>query len=162
MNNNESRADLNTIADLSRLLRLQKDAVIREGTPTLSLRHDRLARLSSLLHTYRQELADAISQDFGNRAQATSLLYDVLALIASIAHTRAHFPIWSQPDTNPAPAPGVISLVEYQPKGVVGVISPWNFPVQLALGPIVGILAAGNRAMLKPSELTPILSLIHI
>lgn len=158
MNNNESRADLDTITDLPRLLRLQKDAVIREGTPNLSLRHDRLARLSSMLHTNRQELADAISQDFGNRAQATSLLYDVLALIASIAHTREHFPIWSQPDINPAPAPGVISRVEYQPKGVVGVISPWNFPVQLALGPIIGILAAGNRAMLKPSELTPITS----
>jgi len=151
----ESKVDLDTIADLPRLLQSQKIAVIREGTPSLTLRHDRLGRLSALLHANRNQLASAISQDFGNRAQATSLLYDVLALLGSIKHTQEHLPTWSQPDINPSPAPGASSRVEYQPKGVVGVISPWNFPVQLALGPIVGILAAGNRAMLKPSELTP-------
>ncbi len=155
MSNETPASDQTVIADLPRLLKLQKDAVLKDGAPNLALRRDRLARLSALLHDNRHKLADAMSQDFGNRARATSLLYDVLALLGSIAHTREHLHLWMQPDLYPDPAPGAYARVEYQPKGVVGVVSPWNFPVQLAIGPIVGILAAGNRSLLKPSELTP-------
>jgi coniferyl-aldehyde dehydrogenase len=155
MSNEICAADQAAIADMQRLLKLQKQAVLDQGAPSLQLRYDRLDRLSAALHRNRNKLAEAMSQDFGNRARATSLLLDVLALLGSIAHNREHLHLWMQPDLKPDPAPGAYARVEFQPKGVVGVVSPWNVPVQLAIGPIIGILGAGNRSLLKPSELTP-------
>ncbi|MHC8378412.1 coniferyl aldehyde dehydrogenase [Pseudomonas sp. MDT1-16] len=156
MNTDISVGDQTAIADMGRLLTLQRRAVLEQGTPDLKLRLDRLDRLSAALHGNRNQLAEAISHDFGNRARATSLLLDVLALLGSIAHNRANLHEWMKPDVQPDPVPGGQARVEFQPKGVIGVVSPWNVPVQLAIGPIIGILGAGNRALLKPSELTPV------
>lgn len=143
------------IAVMQTLLQRQKTAHLQEGAPSLELRYDRLDRLDALLAGNADKLAQAMSEDFGSRSRQASQLYDVLALRQSIQHCRAHLPQWLQSEHHDAPYPGAELRVDFQPKGVVGVVSPWNFPVQLALGPVVCILGAGNRAILKPSELTP-------
>lgn len=147
--------DEQALTDMRKLLQLQKRAVLDEGIPDLRLRVDRLDRLAALLTSHREEIAEAISEDFGNRPREANLMYDVLALLGSIEHARQHLAGWMQVETYPEPAPGAEARVEFQPKGVIGVVSPWNLPVQLSIGPVIGIVGAGNRAILKPSELTP-------
>lgn len=151
----EPAKDQARIVELERLLKLQKKTCLQQGAPDLQLRRDRLDRLSAALHRNRDKIATAVSQDFGNRAVATSLLLDVLSLLGSIAHNREHLAQWVEPDRQPDPAPGAESWIEFMPKGVIGVVGPWNVPVQLTIGPLIGILAAGNRAIIKPSEFCP-------
>lgn len=143
------------IAEMHRILAAQKKAAIAEGTPSLELRYDRLDRLAALLLGHAEKIAAAISEDFGGRSREATLIYDVAAVLGAIKHTRDHIAAWSQPEIHPSPIPGSEARVEFQPKGVVGIVSPWNFPAQLAFAPLAGIFGAGNRAMLKPSELTP-------
>ncbi|EQB14942.1 coniferyl aldehyde dehydrogenase [Sphingobium lactosutens] len=144
--------------EMKNLLRRQKQAYLSDGYPDLALRLDRLDRLASLLATNSEHIADAISQDFGSHSREASLFYDVVALLESIKHTRAHLAHWMDTEVYSPPYPGTAAHVAFQPKGVIGVVSPWNFPVQLAFGPVIGVLGAGNRAILKPSELTPVTS----
>ena len=105
----------------------------------------------------REEFAAAISDDFGGRARQETLLLEVFPLVDNIRHAIRHVPQWMRP--RPAQAgwqflPGRARVV-YQPLGVVGIIGAWNYPVLLSLSPLVSALAAGNHAMLKPSELAP-------
>jgi coniferyl-aldehyde dehydrogenase len=83
------------------------------------------------------------------------LLADILASVEGLRFNREHLDAWMARPAALEPVPGVKASVEYQPLGVVGIISPWNFPLVLAFGPLASTLAAGNRAILKPSELTP-------
>ncbi len=153
---NENPAERNpTLQDMQRLLDLQKRAHLSEGSPSLALRLDRLDRLATLLTGHAEQIARAVSADFGGRSRENSLFFDVVALLESIKHAKAHIGEWMKPEIQPAPFPGSEAWVEFQPKGVIGVVSPWNFPVQLAFGPVIGILGAGNRTIVKPSELTP-------
>lgn len=144
-----------TEQDMRRLLDRQRQACLAEGSPDLALRLDRLDRLAALLSHHADDIARAVCDDFGGRSRENSLFFDVVALLESIKHSRAHVAEWMKPEVYPAPFPGSEARVEFQPKGVIGVVSPWNFPVQLALGPVIGIFAAGNRTIIKPSELTP-------
>ncbi|MFT4192718.1 MAG: aldehyde dehydrogenase family protein, partial [Comamonas sp.] len=132
-----------------------KQAHLADGPASAELRRDRLARAERLLITHHAELAEAISADYGHRSPYQSLLADVLSSAAALRHAQAHVEAWMQPDEQEAPAPGMQARVQYQPLGVVGIISPWNFPLNLAFSPLAGVFAAGNRALLKPSELTP-------
>ncbi len=144
--------------DLQSVLTVQKKAFLEEGTPDLKKRLDRLRRLAALLLENKDEIAHGLSEDFGHRSREVSLLYDVAVLLSAIDYTKTHLPGWMKPDIKEPPLPGASARVEFQPKGVVGVLSPWNLPYQLAFGPVIDILGAGNRALLKPSELTPITS----
>lgn len=128
-----------------------------EPNPTVEVRRDRLDRLARLLQRHRDELCDAIERDFGGRARMESLVADVFMTLEEVRHARRRVARWMRPRRV---APSWLFLpssarVEYQPLGVVGVISPWNYPVNLALAPLAAALAAGNRVLLKPSELTP-------
>jgi coniferyl-aldehyde dehydrogenase len=125
--------------------------------PTASERRARLKALRAALRAHQDRLAEAISDDFGGRSPFESKLADVLGPVLEINHALGHLGRWMRSRrrrtellfaTNRA-------YVMYQPKGVVGVIAPWNFPVYLALGPLIAALAAGNRAMIKMSEYTP-------
>ncbi len=144
-------ADLPT--RLARMQRAQRDA----GAPSCEQRIANLERLSAALLRKKSVLADAISRDFGNRSRHETYLAEIFVAMEGIAHCKAHVREWMQPSDRDVgwaftPARAEILL---QPLGVVGIISPWNYPVLLALSPLAGALAAGNRALLKPSELVP-------
>lgn len=143
------------------LLQRQQHAFRNDMNPSREVRLERLARLERLLDEAAEaEFADAISQDFGNRSRVETVVAEILFTRTAISQARRHLKSWMKPrrvPTSLAYLPGRSRLLR-QPLGVIGIISPWNYPLQLALAPLVGVLAAGNRAMLKPSELTPRLS----
>jgi coniferyl-aldehyde dehydrogenase len=136
-------------------LEKMKAAHIQEGPAPIELRKDRLLRAIDMLRTNRDAITNAVSEDYGNRSREQTLAADILTSIESLKYNRDHLAEWINAQTVIEPFPGTRAWVEYQPLGVVGVISPWNFPIVLAIGPIASAFAAGNRAMLKPSELTP-------
>ena len=117
-------------------------------------------RCIALLIKYQNEIVEAISKDFGHRSTESSLLADVAGSIGSLKSAKENIKKWVKPEKRKV-TPAILGLlgaklrVEYQPLGTVGVISPWNFPVTLTFGPLGSIFAAGNRAMIKPSEFTP-------
>ncbi|RZJ26780.1 MAG: coniferyl aldehyde dehydrogenase [Haliea sp.] len=123
----------------------------------LALRRDRLQRMARLLETHGGALAQAVQQDFGVRSPQLTEIADMLTLRLMLAGTLKHLAKWMKPVRvrTPIYLQPSRAFLQRQPLGVVGVISPWNYPVQLALGPVITALAAGNRVMLKPSELTP-------
>jgi coniferyl-aldehyde dehydrogenase len=123
----------------------------------LALRLDRLARVQALIDTHGPALADAVQADFGVRSHAMTEVADFLVLRATLAQLRRRLPRWVKPQRVPTPVHLLPAKahIQRQPLGVVGIIGPWNYPLQLTLGPLATALAAGNRVMLKPSELTP-------
>lgn len=147
-------------ARMAALLDIQKRANLIKGAPDARLRKDRLSRLITILMTHKDELLDALDTDFGARSKDMGALTDIVAAINPCKSAIAQLDKWMRPQkrkVTPA-ALGVLGAraeVRYQPKGVVGVMTPWNFPVQLSFDAMAGAIAAGNRVMLKPSELTP-------
>jgi coniferyl-aldehyde dehydrogenase len=110
-----------------------------------------------VLRAERESLAQAISGDFGHRSRHETMIGEVVTTLSSIRHTTKHLRRWMTPErvsVNPPLLPARAEIM-FQPKGVVGIISPWNYPLQLALLPLAQAVAAGNRVMLKPSEKTP-------
>lgn len=143
--------------DLIALLARQREAFTREPYPSLAVRLERLARLQDLLEKHGDRMAQAISADFGNRSLHETAIAETFFVLAGIAHTRKHLKGWMKARRVPTSfhsLPGTSRILP-QPVGVVGVVSPWNYPLQLALAPVVAALAAGNRVLVKPSEVTP-------
>ncbi len=135
----------------------QSAAFAQDSFPDLTARLDRLARLQALMEKHEAAMAQAISADFGQRSRHETLIAESFILLADIAHTVRHLKRWMKPRRVPTAIhflPGSSHIIP-QPLGVVGIISPWNYPLQLAMVPAVAALAAGNRVMIKPSELTP-------
>ena len=125
--------------------------------PPLALRKDRLRRLATLLARHERDFAADISADFGHRSRHETQFAEALVVEASIKHALRHLARWMKPrrvSTQWHFQPGANRLIPL-PLGVVGIVAPWNYPLQLSLAPLVGALAAGNLAMVKPSELTP-------
>ncbi len=151
--------DAATIADLKNVFAAQRAAFLRDGTPSAKLRIDRIDRAIGLLVDHQKAICDAISEDFGCRAYEQSMLLDVFVAIEHLKYCRKHLHQWMKPERRSANLPfnlvGARAEIHYQPKGVVANIGPWNFPVLAAFSPLAPMLAAGNRAMLKVSELTP-------
>jgi coniferyl-aldehyde dehydrogenase len=143
--------------DLTALFHAQRDAFARERYPSLAVRTDRLARLGDLLTTHEARLVEAVDRDFGGRSSHETRLAELYIVAAEIADMQRHLARWMRAErvATPLHLKPARARIERQPVGVVGVISPWNYPVQLALAPVAGALAAGNRVLLKPSELTP-------
>ncbi len=142
------------------LLDRQREDYLKEGVVSAATRRDRLERAVSLLMTHQDRLVEAMSSDFGHRSAHQSLFTDIAGSVGPLRHAQKHLEKWMRPEKRKAgPFPlnllGAKARVDYQPLGVVGVISPWNFPVNLTFTPLAGILAAGNRCMIKPSEYTP-------
>jgi coniferyl-aldehyde dehydrogenase len=152
----EARPESSPPRDLRWLFDAQRDAYAREPYPLLALRYDRLERLAVLIEEHEQEIVAAIGADFGTRPAQETRLAELFVIAAGVRHARRNLSRWMAQQRVPTPVylwPGRSRLLR-QPLGVVGVISPWNYPVQLALLPVLAALAAGNRVMLKPSELT--------
>ncbi len=147
-------------SDLNALLAAQRAAQSRDGAPDAATRIARLDRCTDLLVTHRGEIEEALNADFGARSREATAFTDVAASIGALKHAKAHLKTWMRPERRTT-TPWILGLfgaraeVRFQPKGVIGVISPWNFPVNLTFAPLAGVLAAGNRAMIKPSEFTP-------
>jgi coniferyl-aldehyde dehydrogenase len=144
-------------ADLERLFALQRAAFGRERYPDLRTRLDRLSRLKALVMENEARFAAAVDSDFGDRSEHETRLAELYIVAAEIADAQASLARWMRNERVVTPLhlqPGR-ACIERQPLGVAGIISPWNYPVQLALAPALGALAAGNRVLLKPSELTP-------
>jgi coniferyl-aldehyde dehydrogenase len=135
----------------------QRAAFAAEPDPPLAVRRERLDRLAALVEESEDEIVSAIAADFGVRSAHETRIAELFMIRAGIRHAFRHLATWMRAQRVPTPLylwPGRSRIVR-QPLGVVGVISPWNYAVQLALLPAVAALAAGNRVLLKPSELTP-------
>lgn len=145
-----------TPGELQRLLDAQRAAQALDPIPDAATRRDRIDRLVAAVLDHRDELAEALNADFGARPVTTSLEVDILGGLPEIIDTRAQLEAWMAPTQAPAALDGAIpAVVQNRPKGVVGVIGPWNFPLVLVFVPAVEALAAGNRVMIKFSDMTP-------
>lgn len=144
---------------LQAMLATQRKAFLSDGFPSAKTRIDRLDRVKDIHVRYKRQIVEALEADFGSRPQGQSLATDVLSTVLDINETRGKIRQWMKPQRRKTPwymgISGGRAELQFQPLGVVGNVSPWNFPVHLAFSPAVGALAAGNRVMLKPSEATP-------
>jgi coniferyl-aldehyde dehydrogenase len=142
--------------ELQRILDAQRAAHAHDPIPDAATRRDRIDRFVAAVLEHSAELAEALDADFGNRPSTTSMELDILGGMGTIAHAREHLEEWMAPTDAPAGLGGAFpTVVQHRPKGVVGVIGPWNFPVVLVFVPTVEALAAGNRVMIKFSDMTP-------
>ncbi|MEV6060962.1 aldehyde dehydrogenase family protein [Nocardia asteroides] len=145
-----------TPAELQRLLDAQRAAQALDPIPDAATRRDRIDRFVAAVLEHSTELAEALDADFGSRPATTSLELDILGGLEAIAHTRENLETWMAPIEVPGALGGAVpTVVQSRPKGVVGVIGPWNFPVVLVFVPAVEALAAGNRVMIKFSDMAP-------
>jgi coniferyl-aldehyde dehydrogenase len=140
-----------------RVFDAQRAAFLAQPCPTAAERRDRLRALKRQTQRWQDVLSEAMSRDFGHRPAAESKMLDLLGSVLEANHAIAHLKRWMRhsPRSTEWLFLGNRIHVRYQPKGVVGVIVPWNFPIYLAMGPLVTALAAGNRVMIKMSEITP-------
>ncbi len=148
------------VSAMNALLAKQKAAHLRDGPPSAEKRIERIDRCILLLVEHGKAIEEALTADFGARSPTATAFTDVAGSIGPLKHARDNLRKWMRSEKRKT-TPAILGLfgakaeVRYQPKGVVGVISPWNFPINLTFAPLAGVLAAGNRAMIKPSEFTP-------
>ena len=158
----EARPQTGTSSEgrMQTVLEAQRQAHVKDGPPSAEKRVEWIDRAIGLLVSHKDAIAEALREDFGHRSVHASLLTDVGGSIGPLKHAKEHLKSWMKREKRKV-SPALLGLfgarawIDYQPKGVVGVISPWNFPVNLTFAPLAGIFAAGNRAMIKPSEFTP-------
>ncbi len=145
--------------DIADILARQRADYLAEGEVSLSTRKDRLERALKCLLDNQEEFIRLISEDFGNRSNDTTLFADVGASAGAIKDAIKHVAGWMKPEKRSLQFPlgllGAKAHVVPQPKGVVGLITPWNFPLTMVFVPLAQMLAAGNRVVIKPSEHTP-------
>lgn len=142
---------------LTDILSRQRAAFLREGPPTLSARKDDLLKLKNAVRARLPEFEKSLNSDFQGRSTNETAILEGAALVQGINYLRRNLKRWMRPQKRQVEMhfrPGRARVV-YQPLGVVGIMSPWNFPVGLSLMPLATAIAAGNRAMIKPSEFTP-------
>lgn len=152
-----SKEEQHEIDRMRAVLDRQRAEVHRAEVPSY---HDRIAKLDKLLHlvrTHQDEIADAIIADYGQRSRHETLMAEVFTVVSQIKYTRKKLRKWMKPQRREVhfPFKPAKAKILYQPKGVVGIIAPWNYPFYLSAMPLVTALAAGNRVMIKPSEVTP-------
>lgn len=152
-------AQLGTAEELSALLRLHRKATDEQGLVDVETRKRRLQTAIDMLVDHHQVLSTAMDADFGGRHIGFSLMNDVLGSLNSLKHARDNLDSWLGPDQRQVFAPydqlGAQAWVQYKPKGTVGIIGTWNAPLFTLFSPLASALSAGNRAVLKPSEVTP-------
>ena len=151
---------MNDYENMNKVLNDQKEYFIKNGSPSIELRIDRLERLRTLIMDNRNDFVEALNTDFGVRSKNASMLSDVYGILPAITHAVKNVKKWNKIEKKSSNFPfgliGAKSYINYDPLGTVGMISPLNFPVNLAFMPLVFIFAAGNQVMHKPSEHTPL------
>ena len=152
-------SDEQAIQALPKLLAAQQTTFRTEGPVSVATRKDRLQRVIDMLVKHCDPFCAAMEADFGGRSPVFSMMNDVAGSLGSLKHARDHLETWAQDQSRPSVAPfdnfGATAWVKYQPKGVVGIIGTWNAPLFTLLSPLSSVFAAGNRAVLKPSEIAP-------
>ncbi len=136
----------------------QKKAFNRNPNPGVEEREERIGRLIDMLVSNKDKISDAINSDFGFHPKPASDLIEVMGVLGRAEYTLANLREYMKPsvrDIDPTMLGSAEAYVQYQPKGVVGNIVPWNFPFDLSVGPMIDIFAAGNNVMIKPSEYSP-------
>ena len=141
---------------MEELLEIQKAAFLRDGLPDAHTRIDRINRLGQMLLDHADEITAALNDDFGTRPRDLSIAADVAGCMIDIAHQRHSAEKWMR-ETNVAKLQGLIGYkqrLRRDPLGVVGIMGPWNFPLQLTIVPAASAFAAGNRVLMRPSSIT--------
>ena len=149
--------DMATHDEMGATLAKQRAAFVAEGTATAKVRRDRLDRLLVMTLDNKDRIIEAIRRDYGGQRSAREIqVVDIMGKVNSIKHARKNLERWMRPQRRPANFPfgllGARASVVQTPKGVIGIVSPWNAPYTLAIGPAAAAIAAGNRVMLKTSE----------
>ena len=144
---------------MQNILEVQKKAFLKEGPPSLEKRTDLLKRCVALIETHKEKIIKALNQDFQNRSVDEIKISEIDQTVRNILFTIKKLNKWMQPQRRFSSLGtdllGAKSFLQPSPLGTVGIIAPWNFPVGLIFYPLASIFAAGNRAMVKPSEITP-------
>ncbi len=143
---------------MQRVFNQQREAFDANPYPYLDKRREKLSQIKNQIIRYQDVIADAINRDFSSRSIDESKLLDILGCVLEADHAIRHVKRWMRPSKRHTEQLFLTNQlrVQYQPKGIVGIIVPWNFPVYLALGPLIAAIAAGNKAMIKLPEATPI------
>jgi coniferyl-aldehyde dehydrogenase len=146
------------VAPAGAILKRQRAAFAEDGIPDLATRLDRVSRLQSMILDNTEALVSALTEDFGTRAREVSVLADVVGCMGDLEYQRKHLRSWMRTRSRGwlLTRSGLRQHVRHDPLGVVGVMGPWNFPVQLTMLPAGTALAAGNRVMVRPSEITAV------
>lgn len=149
-------ANIRTQEPMAAVLERQRRAFLADGPPDLALRRNRIDRLMALVLDNFDDFVDAMAADFGTRPRTGTLFTEIMGMISVIEHTRSHVGQWVRPCKlmRPARPFGLRAEVEPSPLGVVGIVGPWNFPLNLVVLPASAAFAAGNRVMIKMSEVT--------
>lgn len=159
MSTTDQRTDAAVDLDRARLgttLQMQRDSFMKDGPPSVASRRNRIDRLLALVLDNADAFTEVMAQDFGTRPKTASLFTEVVGMISVIEHTRSHLAEWMRPTKlmRAARLGGLRAEVQSAPLGVVGIIGPWNFPLNLVVLPAAAAFAAGNRVMIKMSEIT--------
>ena len=150
--------DAEAIREMQAAFEAQRKAFAADRHPTLAARRERLQRMIAMMEAGKERIYAALSKDFGAHSSAAADVFEIQPVILRAQFAIKHLEEWMRPvprEVDPPYDAVMRAFVKSQPKGVVGNIAPWNFPFEIGLGPMVDILAAGNRFMLKPSEFTP-------
>jgi len=152
------------LSRMEKILQKQKQAFLTDGHVSEETRCDRIDRAITLLLENEMALCQAMNNDFGHRSFHQSRMADIGGTLESLKYAKKNLSKWMRHDKRKPMFPlglfGAKARVEFQPKGVVGNLATWNFPVHISLGPLAGIFSAGNRCMVKLSEVTPETSLL--
>ncbi|OBK49764.1 aldehyde dehydrogenase [Mycobacterium sp. 1081908.1] len=142
---------------MTAVLDRQRESFVADGPPGVATRRNRIDRLMALVLDNTDAFVDAMAADFGTRSRAATLFTEVIGMISVIEHTRSHVAQWMRATKlmRAARVAGLRAEVQPSPLGVVGIIGPWNFPLNLVVLPAATAFAAGNRVMIKMSEVTP-------
>ena len=145
-----------SVNELSAMLDRQRRAFLTDGPPSVAVRRERIDRLMALLLDNTDAFVEAMDADYGTRSEAASLFTEVVGIISVVEHTRSHVEQWMRPTKlmRTARLCGLRAEVQPTPLGAIGIIGPWNFPVNLVVLPASAAFAAGNRVMIKMSEVT--------
>lgn len=145
------------ILRLGTVFEKQKAACQEQRIPDAYLRKDRLSRLRGAIQSHQHEIVAAISEDFGGRSRMETRMLEIAIVTDGIRHALKSLKGWMKAQRRHVDVTywPHRAYVRHEPKGVVGIIAPWNYPLAMALNPLVDALAAGNRAIIKPSELSP-------
>jgi coniferyl-aldehyde dehydrogenase len=144
------------VTDLLNVLERQRQSFVADGPPSAAVRRNRIDRLLAMVLDNTDAFVEAMAADFGTRSRSASLATELVGMIPVIEHTRSHVQQWMRTGKlmRAARLVGLRAEVQPSPLGVVGIIGPWNFPLQLVVLPASAAFAAGNRVMIKMSEIT--------
>lgn len=151
--------DIQAIEKLNRVFKLQKEAFLKNSYPSAEERISLMKRVPDMLKEYRSKILAALTEDYGHHAEELGDLFEIVGMFDRAKFNIENVKKWMKPEAkagNPVTQGSSKAYVQYHPKGVVGNMVSWNFPFDIAIGPMLDQLGAGNRVIIKPSDLAPV------